>query len=52
MILEKLLERTGFKVEFVRVGVELESKIRDSAHLWWINNLSPPRLRTSFMDSP
>jgi len=33
MILEKFLERTGNRVKFVGVGVESESKIRDSAHL-------------------
>jgi len=27
--------RTGVGVEFVRVGVESESEIRDSAHLWF-----------------
>jgi len=35
MILENFRSRTGVGVEFVGVGVESESEIRDSAGLWF-----------------
>jgi len=34
-ILEKFRSRTEVGIEFVGVGVESESEIRDSVHLWW-----------------
>jgi len=39
MMLEIFRSRIGVGVEFVGVGVESESEIRDSAHLWYMSHV-------------